>query len=740
MRTHLLFFAACISLALGCNSEPEYQKLSVEEMPVIRAVIEDEDAVTKTSLGAGNSVLWSEYDTINVFKNSMAGSPYAIMPESVGTTSGVFKCVENKSKGVKIGADVAFYPYSSGMYCSKLGDDGYEITSFEFPSEMDYVEGTFPEGLFPMVAITEPVSEDFSFRNVSGVLKLLLKGEDAVKSLTVQGNAGEPLSGNGAVSVSFSNPVPVVSMSESAGKSVKIDCGFGVQLQPDAPTAFLIPLPPTVFENGFNVVVESQTGAHMTLNTSARAEVKRSTVLCMPEILFEPTGGVQIEAVSVTFNEILIHVKVEDAVEYSGGYALASAFTLSKVQRDANWKTVPRISDVFEYEGPLTGFPNVTPVPVSAGQTYVVWVAPYKAGQKSVAQEDIVYREFTVPGVSGGGNVEVACNEVRAELNSLEAELSAPGASVIYSALLTDAEIAKYADDAALIGYLFDKASPVSGETAVVSRTGLQPGTALNLVAVAIGSEGKYGSLMRQSVSTAVPLFDDSIQVNLSVSYEGKTAYVNVGTLPEEAYCRYFVGKKSSSTWNRMFGGTRESAESYMASNPGSYLLENTLETPLVDGCIKFEDVEMSEEYVAVVMVVTAEGLLSRAALLEFVPTMDLGNFVYKTGSQSSLWQESQPVISFGTCMEESGFYIVKWSVQPAEGMTAYTVCAHPNSIADCETPEDLAIRVYNMGVKVVPGQMETLIYGDKENSVYVTWCDAEGNFYETYSETVPQN
>lgn len=740
MKTHLLSFAACISLVLGCISEPEHPNLSVEEMPMIRAVIEEEDAVTKTSLGAGNSVLWSQYDTINVFKNSMSGSPYAILPESVGTNSGVFKCVENKSKGVIIGANVAFYPYASGMYCSKVGDDGYEISSFEFPSEMDYAKGSFPEGTFPMVAITEAGSEDFSFRNASGVLKLLLKGEDAVKSLTIQGNAGEPLAGEGSVSVSFSNPAPVVSMSESAGKSVKIDCGFGVQLQPDAPTAFLIPLPPTVFENGFNVVVESQTGARMTLNTSSRAEVKRSTILCMPEIMFEPAGGVQIEAISVSFNEILIHVSVGDAVEYCGGYALASAFTLSKVQRDANWKTVPRISDVFEYEGPLTGFPNATPVPVSAGQTYVVWVAPYKAGQKSVSQEDIVYREFTVPEVGDGGNVDVTCVEVRAELNSLEAELSAPGASVIYSALLTDAEIAKYANDDALIGYLFDKGSPVSGETAVVSRTGLKPGTALHLVAVALDSDGMYGSLMRQSVSTAVPLFDDSIQVDLSVTYEEKTAYVNVGTLPEGAYCRYFVGKKSSSTWNRMFGGTRESAENYMASNPDSYLLETTLETPLVDGCIKCEGVEMSAEYVAVVMVVTADGLISRAALLEFVPTINLGNFVYKTGSQSSLWNESKPVITFGRCVEESEFYIVNWSVQPAEGMTAYTVCAHPNSVADCETPEDLAIRVYNMGVKVVPGQTETLFYGDKENSVYVTWCDAEGNFYETYSETVPQN
>ena len=740
MKTRLLSFAACLSLVLGCTDEPVSENLSSEEMHMIRAVIEEEDPVTKTSLGTGNKVFWSAADTISVFNNSMSGSPYAVTSESVGTSTGVFKRVEDKSKGVTIGANVAFYPYVSGMYCSKSGDDAYEISSFEFLSSMKYVEGTFPEGTFPMVAVSEVGSEDFAFRNVSGVLKLQLKGTDAVKSLTVQGNAGEPLSGVGIVSVSLNDPAPVVTMSEGAGKSVKLDCGFGVQLQSDTPSSFYIPLPPAVFEEGFNVVAESKTGARMTLKTSARTEVKRSKILCMPEILFQPTGGVQIEAVSVTFNEIKIRVKVEDVEQYCGGYTLASAFSLSKVQRDANWKTVPRITDVFEYEGPLTGFPNATPTPVSAGQTYVVWVAPYKVGQKTVAQEDIVYREFTVPEVCGGGDVVVTCNEVRAELKSLEAELSAPGASVIYGAFFTDAEIAKYADDAAVVAYLFDKASPVAGETALVSRSGLQPGTALNLVAVAVGGDGKYGSLMRQSVSTTIPQFDDSLQLDLSVSYEGKTAYINVGTLPEGAYCRYFVGKKSSSTWTRMFGGTRESAENYMASNPDSYLLENTVETPLVNGCVVFDGIEMSVEYLAVVMLVTKDGLLSRASLITFTPTMNLGNFVYKSGAQSTLWNASKPSVSFGRCVEEGEFYIVNWSVQPADGMTAYAVCAHPNSVAECVTAEDLAIKVYNMGVKVVPGQMETIFYGDKENYVYVTWCDAEGNFYETYSEQVPQN
>jgi hypothetical protein len=54
------------------------------------------------------------------------------------------------------------------------------------------------------------------------------------------------------------------------------------------------------------------------------------------------------------------------------------------------------------------------------------------------------------------------------------------------------------------------------------------------------------------------------------------------------------------------------------------------------------------------------------------------------------------------------------------------------------EEPEDMAVRVYNLGKEVAPGKMELLMYGDKENLVYVVWCDENGNYYEPYSVSVP--
>lgn len=737
-KASILLISALMAVMSGCQTDTVQETMTENDPHKIFAVIE-EDAATKTSLSRNNKILWSEGDQIAVFQNSRSGSIYQVDPESVGSSSATFFCVENKSKGVTIGADIAFYPYGSGMYCTALGEDRYEISDYDFPSVQTYVADSFCEEAYPMAAVSEVGSEDFSFRNISGVLKLMLTGSEAVKSITLQGNADEILSGKGVVTVGSGNFEPVVTFGTSVGNVVTLDCSSApVSLNKETPTAFLIALPPVTFETGFNVVVEGVSGGKMTLKTSNKAVISRSSILRMPQVEFAPVGGVMIEEVSKTFEEVIVRVRVCDAVQYCGGCLPADKFSLSTVLRNANWKIAPRITDNFEYEGPVTGFPNVEPVPVSSGQTYVLWVAPYKEGQTLLKQADIVYKEFTVPEISAGGEIDVICTGTEIDIKSVKATISAEGSSMIYSALLTAEEAESYPTEADCVKYLIDKTIPSKDDVVEVCRDGLSPATSVKLIAMAVDPSGKYGDLLVENLTTSVPEFNEEIQIKLSVEYEDKTAYIHVDGNSADVVYYYFVGKTSSTSWTRHLGGTRESAEEYMVLNRNAYVLENTEEVPLVDGCIVYEDLEMGAEHVAVVLAVDREGVYSRAYIKYFTPKLALGNFVYKSGETKELWMASKPLITFGTCYGDSEFYTVNWSVEPAEGMTAYTVCTHPNAFADCSTPEEIVTMVYNLGVKVVPGKMENLFYGTEENYVYVIWCDADGNFYETYSELVP--
>lgn len=733
----LLLMSAVMAAVSGCQLDTVQEMIADNEQHKIFAVIEEE-ASTRTSLDKANKILWSEGDQITVFQNSRSGSVYQVTSESAGSSSATFVCIENKSKGVTIGADVAFYPYNSGMYCTVAEGGGYEISDYDFPAVQTYVADSFCEEAYPMAAVSEVGSDDFAFRNISGVLKLMITGKESVKTITVQGNSDETLSGKGVVTVGADDSDPKVAFGKTVGKTVVLDCGSGVDLNDKTPVAFLISLPPVTFGSGFNIIVESVSGGRMKLKTSQKTAISRSTILSMPQFEFVPAGGVEIYEVSKSFNEIIVRVSVQGVAQYTGGCVPADKFSLATVVRNANWKISPRFTGQCEYEGPVTGFPDVDPVPVSSGQKYILWVAPYKAGQTVLKQEDIVYKEFTVPEVTSGGKVNVICTEVETGIMSVRATLSASGASVIYSALMTPEEMASCTTEAAYRNYLFSNTVPSKGEVAEVCRDGLAPSTKLKLVAVAVDADGRYGSLLTKNIVTAVPEFNEEFKMDLEVECKGKTAYISVGASTSDVVYYYFVGKTSSSAWKRFFGASRESAEEFIVLNLDSYLLENTSDIPLTDGCIVYDNLEMGEEYVAVVVAVDKDGVYSRAHLKYFTPELDLGNFVYNSGATQTMWGASRPKVKFGECDGDDEFYIINWYVEPAAGMTAYTACAHPNTFAECSSPKEVAVMVYNIGTKVVPGKMETFFYGTEENLVYVTWCDASGNFYETYSVAVP--
>ena len=699
---------------------------------------------TRTSLNEDNEVLWSKDDMIAIFENNDKPSKYQITSSSAGQASAEFSLVTPAQKGSAIGADVAVYPYDESLAVSRMSTGMYRLKEFTVPAVQEYAAASFGPGAFPMIAISETGSGRLAFKNICGVLRLNLTGSEAVRSITVKGNDGELLSGPFVLNMDPAG-LPSVTAATEAAAEVKLECGAeGVMLDKNVPTPFSIVLPPVSFSKGFTVTVRSVDGAEMAIRTDKENPIRRSGVLNMPPVAFAPSYDdvmrVEIDALSMRFDGIDIRVKVTNVAEYAGGYKLKNDFDLAKVTREANWKTATRYTGPCMFEGPLNAFPSGQEgAALATGQTYVVWVAPYAEGVKSVKAEDIVYKEFTVPGVASGGSADVSVVSVNAQLKSLEAVLQADGASVIYSAFLTADEYAALTSEQDKVSYLFTNATPSSGDSMTLLKTGLQPDTPMVLLAVAVDAQGRYGTLLEETYKTSVPVFNEDIVISLSVTNEKKEAEVKVSSVGADvARYFYFSAKTSASSWTRMLGGSRVTAEEYMAVNHDSYIISNTDDTPFVDGCILLKDLEIGAEYVVVVMAQGYDGRVSRAYMTTFTPKMDLGNFVYRTGQTADLWKASCPSVTFGTCVSESEFYIINWAVTPAEGMTAYAVCTHPNSMTGYEEPEDMAVRVYNLGEEVVPGKMELLMYGDKENLVYVVWCDENGNYYEPYSVSVP--
>ena len=252
------------------------------EENVLSAVIE-QDETTKTEMDENNNILWSANDQIIAFMKSSYGHKYNLIPSYVGKAYADFEPASsgnggNLSAGGEWDHNVAYYPYSSSVECLKSGSN-YTL-DVVLPSEQTYVAESFGNGSMVMVAVSE--DNNIVFKNVLGGMKLQLRGTQKVKSITLQGNNNEKLSGAATVTAYADETKPAITMAQSASTSVTLNCGSGVQLNESSVTEFIIALPPVLFSQGFTVTVTDTESNTYTAGTDKANTVIRSSLLVMP--------------------------------------------------------------------------------------------------------------------------------------------------------------------------------------------------------------------------------------------------------------------------------------------------------------------------------------------------------------------------------------------------------------------------------------------------------------------------
>lgn len=296
-----LLITSLVVTAVMSSCQQEFQSVSEDVSDAIGYVAYTESfaEATKTSLDENYSVLWSAEDRIAIFEGITLSSEYAVHESSVGTPNGSFQKVESQGGGFvsgnEIPVNIAVYPYASAMYCLNGETQGsFKIKKVNLPAEQYYQPGSFGVGSFVMAAITKDVNDNIlRFKNVGGSFQLQLTGTVKVKDIVLMGNSGESIAGNAAVTV-YSDGVtmPLMEMEADAVKSIRLDCGDGVQLDETVPTSFFIALAPTDFAGGFTVHITDTEGGTGTLTTTKANPVERSKTLRMPPVRFEPAPAV----------------------------------------------------------------------------------------------------------------------------------------------------------------------------------------------------------------------------------------------------------------------------------------------------------------------------------------------------------------------------------------------------------------------------------------------------------------
>ncbi len=277
-----LFFAAFAAFAVLAACQREELAQPISEYDELNVSIE-EMTLTKTCMDEDNKVLWSDDDRIVAFMYSTLSAQYKVKSGGKPTASFAKVSSDDLGSGSKIDHIVAYYPYSDMIECEKVSK-GYSM-NVVLPAQQAYVPNSFGNGSLPMASIS--ADNNITFCNVSGAMKLQLKGTAKVASVKVEGKNSEKLSGAAIVTVYNDGSKPSISMSSGASTSVLLDCGDGVQLNKTTATELIISIPPVIFSKGFTVTITDTAGSVYTIDTDKRNEVKRSSLLIMPQLTLD---------------------------------------------------------------------------------------------------------------------------------------------------------------------------------------------------------------------------------------------------------------------------------------------------------------------------------------------------------------------------------------------------------------------------------------------------------------------
>ena len=284
MKKSFFYFAlSLLTIAAGCHREEVGTTESANDVMEIYASVETvADLSTRTYL-EGTEVLWSEGDQIAVCLGNATVNRFNVKSGSEGSTTAVFEKDETYNgevRDVQLSNNIAWYPFCEFSCASR--DSGYMLF-VAFPSAQKYAPDSFPEGAFPMVAVTKDVAhQEYSFRNVCGAIMLQLKGSGSIRSVSITGNSSEILAGIASVSAAYGTD-PSVELLEDECTTVTLDCGEdGVALDTDVPTSFIIALPPVPFEKGFVITVTDTRGGSKNYVTAKPNPIIRSKIRRMP--------------------------------------------------------------------------------------------------------------------------------------------------------------------------------------------------------------------------------------------------------------------------------------------------------------------------------------------------------------------------------------------------------------------------------------------------------------------------
>ncbi|MDO4758018.1 MAG: PL29 family lyase N-terminal domain-containing protein [Rikenellaceae bacterium] len=441
---------------------------------------------------------------------------------------------------------------------------------------------------------------------------------------------------------------------------------------------------------------------------------------------------------TTTFNSVNVDVHVDGCPSFilnvMQGDNNPMEMNFSYWKQGHSWASIgDELQTPYEYTGSITGLPN-DGLELLPGRTYKIGILPLMEGKEKAEYvlEDIRYFTFTTAPLVAGGETTVTNTVETLEYTEMQFTLkTSENTSMIYYAALKEEAAAALTSDEQIAEYLLTNGYIVRAENGVATANffieALQPGEKRVIIAFAADAEGKYGTIYKETFQTKTLDFTDAVTLNLEklAAADAMAAATSAQfKFTAEGATTYFYRNFRASQWANY---TLDEVATELALHE-SY---NVKEEP--SGEIDLTGLTTGETYYfAVLAQVTVDGetTFTQMKYIEYTPTFT-GTVIPATDPK---WEASKPTVT--ATAAEAGFKPITYTVIPAAN-TKVSGGLYANSTMSSKTAAEQIVYICTGSSILTPIKdvteetTKTASKNTTTTSVFVTWTDADGNYYE---------
>ena len=311
----IAFYVIVCALFVGCVNSIINEMGGVSYLNGIpdRVMVSLAEEMTRVELDEAVQTVWTKGDEVSVFYTTTANNRFSYAGET-GAVSG-----ELVRETADVGSEtldrvVAVYPYDEEYVIDPVA----ESIEMVVPATQHYKEGSF--GVGESVMLYAGGGDSFKFRNVCGVVRIELRGVGSVTSVTLSGNNNELLAGEALLNYRTLDMSLEGGVSDASLRTLTLDCGEGVALDPVATTAFYFVMVPQCFEKGFTMEVAFSDGEVVRKSTSKAITIARNSIQPMSVVdIIDERLDVETMPLIMTYPEMVYEDESDDVVVLVNG-------------------------------------------------------------------------------------------------------------------------------------------------------------------------------------------------------------------------------------------------------------------------------------------------------------------------------------------------------------------------------------------------------------------------------------